>query len=224
MTTIIREKYTPLDIPAFQALYASCEDYAREYMSRYDASHDWSHIERVRSLSIKLMSDSPISIDTQLVSLAAILHDIGDHKYVTPGSSPTPVKDLLISFGCPEALAISVQIVVSNVSYSNETKNGEEVAKVLEVYPELGIVQDADRLDAIGAVGIGRCFTFGGAKKRDTGMQGCITHFEEKLVKIHEIMKTERGRQMAVERTERIKEFERWWNEEVGETGVTMVA
>jgi len=107
--------------------------------------------------------------------------------------------------------------VVANVSFSNEIRHPEEVRDVLRAYPELAVVQDADRLDAIGAVGIARCFVFGAVKDAGRGMAGSVEHFREKLVKLEGMMKTEEGKRLARERTRRIEEFEGWWREETGD-------
>ena len=83
-------------------------------------------------------------------------------------------------------------------------------------------MQDADRLDALGAVGIGRAFTFGGAggaRGGDRGMRATIDHFEEKLEKLPGLMKTDEGRRMARERGRRVKVFRGWWEEEEQEAG-----
>lgn len=79
-------------------------------------------------------------------------------------------------------------------------------------------MQDADRLDALGAVGIGRAFTFGGAhpKREMRGMQGTMEHIQEKLERLEGMMKTDEGRRMAAERTRRVKAFRAWWEEESG--------
>lgn len=231
--------------------------YVRKYMAHYDSSHDISHIRRVLGLALHLHTSIP-SLNRLLVTLAALLHDIGDKKYLPPGttSGATLVEDFLLSIDCDPKLAADVQTVVNHVSYSNEIKHPEEVKEVLARLPELGVVQDADRLDAIGAVGIGRTFTYGAsvragkvaeraarmnAEAESVGKGGCgrqtgivdgmntqreealgssmddsMVHFVEKLERLEGMMKTEMGRKMARERTERLKQFRGWWEEEVG--------
>lgn len=108
-------------------------------------------------------------------------------------------------------------MICKNVSYSNETKHPEQVRQLVEQNPELAIVQDADRLDAIGAIGIGRTFTYGGAKGA-RGMQDTVDHFTEKLEKLEGMMKTNSGKEIARKRTERLKMFRSWWEEEVDES------
>ncbi len=125
----------------------------------------------------------------------------------------TLVLATLLSFGAPEDLAIKVQRIVLGVSYSTECKDPAQTRAMIEKYPELAVVQDADRLDAIGAIGIGRTFTFGGAKGAKE-MAETIQHFEDKLVKLESMMKTVPGMRMARERTERLETFKSWWEEE----------
>lgn len=85
---------------------------------------------------------------------------------------------------------------------------------LIKEYPELAVVQDADRLDAIGAVGIGRAFAFGGAKGRTLG--STMEHFDDKLLKLEGMMKTDIGRRLAKERTERMALMKQWWEMETG--------
>ncbi|KAG5940462.1 hypothetical protein E4U59_002423 [Claviceps monticola] len=143
-------------------------------------------------------------------SASALLHDVGDKKYLQPGQNPLRlVHEVLLSLGASEPLAQKVQAICSGVSYSSEIQDPEKVTRLIEEHPELAVVQDADRLDAIGAVGIGRAFAFGGAKGRD--MRQTMEHFEEKFVKLGGMMKTVEGRRLAAERTERIEQMIGWW-------------
>lgn len=218
--------------------------YVQEYMSNYDASHDYQHILRVLGLSRCILDASPTEQYNQhLVTLSALLHDVGDRKYLLPGQdSSTLVEHILLDFGASPELAKDVQTIVMNVSYSSEIKHPEYVMEVISRYPELAVVQDADRLDAIGAVGVGRCFTFGGAMygkaraqaadagKRDLsngrGLNETMQHFDDKLVRLEGMMKTAAGRDLARERTARLTEFMGWWDAEVTveKTGLDVLA
>lgn len=210
-----RSAYTLTD-DAFAALETATTRYAREYMSRFDPSHDTAHIARVSSLARHLLAAHPpaASLDQRIVVLAALLHDVGDKKYTADGPAES-AEAVLREAGAPAALASAVQTVVSHVSYSGEIKDPAAVRTVLDVFPELAVVQDADRLDALGAVGVGRAFVFGGVKRPQDGMDGAVRHFGEKLERLEDMMKTDEGRRMARVRTERIKLFGQWWREEV---------
>ncbi|KAF9882125.1 hd domain containing protein [Colletotrichum karsti] len=199
-------------------LVAKVTEYVEAYMAKYDASHDFNHIRRVLSLAHQIHAQSPATpaLDKQTVTLAALLHDVGDRKYLKPGEdASTLVSTVLQSLGADPQLAARVQTICLGVSYSSEVKDPARVQSLIAEYPELAVVQDADRLDAIGAVGVGRCFTFGGAKSARS-MDDCILHFEEKLVKLEGMMKTDAGREMARERTKRILTFMDWWKDEAG--------
>ncbi|MCJ1442548.1 MAG: hypothetical protein MMC23_003044 [Stictis urceolatum] len=204
-----------------QTLLTLSRTHAETYMSQphYDASHDWTHVQRVVALAkciLSVESQSPCSpvYDPLLIELAALLHDVGDHKYAAPRGDPTTeVHRLLTELGADGSFAVTVQEVVNCVSYAHEIKNPDKVRGVLSKHPELGIVQDADRLDAIGAVGIGRLFTYGGAKKRE--LSSSMGHADVKLVKLEGLMKTAEGKRLARERTKRIEIFQEWWAEEV---------
>lgn len=201
-------------------LYLGVYDYVQKYMSRYDMSHDFDHVLRVLALAKHILKEErqhygkPIRED--LVILAALLHDVGDRKYIQPGeNADTLIKDVLDSQGCPQALASDVVEVIRHVSYSHEIKDPSSVGLMVGKYAEFGIVQDADRLDAIGAIGIGRTFAYGAAKASDRALSGTVEHFTEKLERLEGMMKTETGRRLARERTQRLKDFRRWWEEEV---------
>lgn len=119
-----------------------------------------------------------------------LVHDVGDHKYQQDGENPeNQIAELLLESGASTELAMKVQTIAKNVSFSNEIKNPRIMKAILDQNPELAVVQDADRLDAIGAIGVGRSFTFGGAKQPDRGMEGTLKHFTEKLEVLGGMMK-----------------------------------
>ncbi|KAJ5086121.1 hypothetical protein N7532_010892 [Penicillium argentinense] len=223
--------------PQFQALYESMLTFVNTCMSGHDPSHNPAHVHRVVALA-NIILDAERALhpntdyDGAVVKLAALLHDIGDRKYLhtltAEGENETlepttMVRHALVKHGAPVNLASKVQTVVSHVSYSTETKNPSAIRQLIdnERLIELAIVQDADRLDAIGAIGIGRTFTFLGAQGTKFLVDGkwemnnSIEHFGEKLELLEGMMKTETGRKMAQERTERLRIFRGWWEEEM---------
>ncbi|KAL6865927.1 hypothetical protein ACO1O0_002026 [Amphichorda felina] len=215
---------TCTDFAVDDVLIAKVTDYVRDYMSHYDPSHDFHHIERVVHLAHRIHAASSTSTTAAtpssrgVVTLSALLHDVGDRKYLRPGEDASRlVHQVLTSLGAPDALAARVQAICLGVSYSSEAKDPARVAALVAEHPELAAVQDADRLDAIGAVGVGRAFTFGGAKGQEMG--GTMAHFEEKLVRLEGMMKTDLGRQLARERTERIRLMQEWWRQETEDIG-----
>lgn len=203
-------------------LFKSTNAFVYKYMSspNHDNSHDYYHILRVvsnanRILQAEQQSNPSLTLDTTALFLAALLHDIGDYKYATAGEDVDgQVSKLLIERGASDQLAVKVQTIVKHVSYSHEVKNPSAVKEVLKDYPELAIVQDADRLDAIGAVGVARCFAFGGARRRGEPISVAIDHFDEKLYKLPGMMKTEAGKEMAVVRNKVLKNFAAQFNGE----------
>lgn len=236
----------------YDVIIKKTKAYVQQYMLRYDSSHDYDHIRRVLNLALHLhcaesqpdqttsilatpAQPAPPQYNETLIILAALLHDVGDRKYHTTADDPTRLaNNFLLSIDCPPLMAQNAQDIVNHVSYSHETKHPTAVANVLARLPELGIVQDADRLDAIGAVGIGRTFTYGasvrcgkvlelekgqGTVVLGSSMRNSIEHFVDKLEKLEGMMKTRTGREMARERTERLRLFRGWWEEETGIAG-----
>ena len=204
---------------ATEELVTKVEAYVSQYMSQFDASHDYRHVQRVLGLAKSIHAQEQKTnpdkeYRSDIITLGSLLHDVGDKKYLKPGQNgETMVQELLMEFGADERLATDVQKIVSHVSYSHEIKNPEKVISCLAQYPELAIVQDADRLDAIGAVGVGRCFAYTAAVGKNS-LDVAIVHFEEKLLKLASMMKTASGKQMAVSRTQRLLEFKEWWIDE----------
>ncbi|PYI32905.1 HD domain-containing protein [Aspergillus indologenus CBS 114.80] len=207
------------------AVFESVAEAVQQHMRQYDASHDFQHVLRVVALSSKILaaefeaeSERHEWYRPDLILLSALLHDVNDKKYAPPpsaaGEQVSKVAAVLRTAGISEDEIEHVEQVVNHVSYSTEVKDPAKVMEVLEDYPDLAVVQDADRLDALGAIGVGRMFTYGAAKVPDASMQRSRDHVDEKLVKLEGMMKTDVGLKMAKERTERLVTFSKWWDEE----------
>lgn len=171
------------------------QDYAREFFAGDSSGHDFQHTMRVMRLARRIACDEGADLGT--VCLAALLHDVDDAKL-----SPDTAADLgnarafLAEHGVKEQEAEAVLTAIREVSFS---KNGGETPSSLES----ACVRDADRLDAIGAIGVGRTFAFGGSHGRamhdPTGVDPTTTvqHFYDKLFKLKGMMCTASGQRLA---------------------------
>lgn len=184
-----------------------CEKAARQIYDTFDASHDWQHIERVRNNAAAILEHE--KADAFLVDIAVLLHDVSDPKYIQDGEDPETA--ILNSLELTETQKQQVKAIIQSVSF----KGGNGIAPATI---EAEIVQDADRLDAIGAVGIARTFAYGGAKGRKlydwqekprdemteeeyrSAPTSSATHFYEKLLLLKDTMNTATGKQIAEER------------------------
>ena len=206
-------------------------DFVKEKLQGAEAGHDWFHIERVWKLSKNIAAHENCNLE--VVELAALLHDIADPKF--HGGDETLAltisQDFLESQKVSPEIIGQVLFIIKNVSF----KNRNEAPEILPL--ELKIVQDADRLDAIGAIGIARTFNFGGFKnnlmydpelppqlemskeeyKKNQGTT--INHFYEKLLLLQDLMHTETAKKIASERHDFmlkfLAEFYKEWNVEI---------
>uniref|UniRef100_A0A803P0G3 HD domain-containing protein n=1 Tax=Cannabis sativa TaxID=3483 RepID=A0A803P0G3_CANSA len=192
----------------------------------------WSEtVRNAEKLVEKAMNGNDASHDAAHVELAALLHDIGDYKYLRDPSEEKIVEKFLEAEGMEEEKKNKILGIIKGMGFKEEVA-GDGVG---ELSIEFGVVQDADRLDAIGAIGIARCFTFGGSRNRvlhDPNIkprsdlskelymkkdeQTTINHFHEKLLKLKDMMKTKAGRSRAEKRhkfmEEYLKEFYEEWD------------
>lgn len=203
-------------------------EFVKQTLRDAEGGHDWWHILRVWN-NAKLIGQSE-KADMLVVELAALLHDIADSKFYNGDEEigPEIAGDFLKEIKVQESVIEHVQNIIRNMSFKSGLGN------VTFQSLEMQIVQDADRLDAIGAIGIARAFTYGGYKNREmynpdikpalnmskeeykNSTAPTINHFHEKLFLLKDLMNTEAGRQIAVERHQfmetYLEQFNNEWN------------
>lgn len=195
-------------------------------MQQFDPSHDMNHVDRVvrmaNVLARKVAESQPV--DLQVVEVAALLHDVNDSKYQDQlNDGESVMMQCLSESGLSKDQQDLVVKIAANMSYSTEKKlrKAGQWDQWHQECVELHVVQDADRLDAIGAVGILRVAAYSGAKDRplvlttnDEG-EDAMMHFEDKLLHLHKTMKTAPGRDLAVKRTKIMNELVQQMYDEV---------
>ncbi|KAJ3273673.1 hypothetical protein HK104_004243 [Borealophlyctis nickersoniae] len=233
--------------PKPAALITETERFVQEHIKNQDPSHDWHHINRVRNLALTLARKqvelNGDIVDLRLVEISALLHDIDDFKvwgfprhfrHLGDASRTAIISTFLASQKCGKVFINAVNDIVSSISYRKElSQPHQELPTIIEA----ALVQDADKLDAIGAIGIARCFAFSGARNRplhdrsrppmlnmtkeqydeQTAKGGgtALNHFHEKLFHLKTRMKTVAGRSIAEERDTYmrgfVERFEKEW-------------
>ena len=209
-----------------ETLVDQVKNHVKSLFANSEGSHDWHHIERVWNTAKMLHEKEGGTL--QIIELAALLHDISDHKYNGGDyeKGATETKSLLLSLGSEPQLAEDVSKIVSQISYK-----GAFVPDVKGSI-ELSIVRDADRLDAIGAIGIARAFAYGGSKNRPLfspeiphvlhqskeeylkNEGHTINHFYEKLFLLKDRMETHTAKEIAESRHQVMVDFVRQFLEE----------
>lgn len=186
--------------------------FVKQTLAGAEAGHDWFHIERVYKTALTINASE--KADNLIVSLAALLHDIADSKFNNGDETigPRIAGEFMQSLNLAPEIIEHVQQIILNMSYK------ASLGTVTFHSHELEVVQDADRLDAIGAIGIARAFTYGGFKNRvlydpaipfvenmskeayKNTTAPTINHFYEKLLLLKDLMKTAAGKAMAQQR------------------------
>jgi uncharacterized protein len=201
--------------------------FVKETLAGAEGGHDWYHIERVWKTA-RYIRDREGAGDLLTIELAALLHDISDAKFNGGDDEKGSriASDFLVKQGLEQEMVEHIQAIIKHVSYKGWFSQ-DQISTI-----EFQIVQDADRLDAIGAVGIARAFNYGGFKNRpihkpEMPLQEynsskayhksdapTINHFYEKLLKLKDLMNTSTGKQMAEERHEYMLQFlDRFYSE-----------
>lgn len=197
------------------------KEFVRNKLEGEGSGHDWWHIYRVYRIAVNLAKDTDNKADLYIIKLGALLHDIADWKFnggdINVGAMVS--RDFLEGLDIEEKIIEHVVDIVKNISFKGAGEKSQ--MKTLEGM----IVQDADRLDAIGAIGIARAFAYGGNKNREmfnpdikpqnhntfeeykNSKGTTINHFYEKLLLLKDLMNTESGRKYAEKRHKFMEEY-----------------
>ncbi|WP_298365377.1 HD domain-containing protein [uncultured Lutibacter sp.] len=195
-----------------KAIISNTKSFVQQSLCDAEGGHDWFHILRVWN-NAKLIAATE-NVDIFVVELGALLHDIADSKFHDGDETvgPKVAREFLESQQVSEEIIIHIEHIIKNISFKGGNFNQNFSS------PELDVLQDADRLDAIGAIGIARCFNYGGFKNRPlynpeiapnlnmtkeeykNSVAPTINHFYEKLLLLKERMNTETGKKIAEER------------------------
>lgn len=211
-------------------IIANTIDFVKEELVGAEGGHDWFHTERVFN-NAKLIAKTE-KANPLIVAIGALLHDIADAKFHDGDETvgPKMASEFLFKQNIDSSIIEHVVKIIENISFkSSLSKNQNKFASI-----ELNIVQDADRLDAIGAIGIARCFNYGGFKNREIynpeirpnlnmtkeeykkSSAPTINHFYEKLLLLKDKMNTKTGRELAKERhtfmEKYLEQFFKEWN------------
>ncbi len=198
---------------------AATIDFVKTELKGAEGGHDWWHIERVWNNAKTIAAKEDVNLF--VVELAALLHDIADSKFYGGDETVGPKKAaaFLKGLNVDETTIKHVENIIANISF----KGGNFIKTFNST--ELAVVQDADRLDAIGAIGIARAFNYGGFKNREIhnpliepnmamtkeaykkSTAPTINHFYEKLLLLKDKMNTVTGKQMAEERHRFMESF-----------------
>lgn len=201
-----------------QLIEQTCE-FVRQTLSQAESGHDWWHVARVWK-NAQLIAKHE-KVDLLVVELAALLHDIADSKFHGGDEEigPQVAGDFLQGLGLPENKIQHVQQIIRNMSFK------ASLGEISFHSKEMEVVQDADRLDAIGAVGIARAFTYGGFKNRvlydpdippqmnqskeayKQSTAPTVNHFYEKLFLLKDRMNTASARKIAQTRHEFMQNY-----------------
>jgi uncharacterized protein len=198
------------------------EEFVKQNFEGYDSGHDWWHIERVRRIA-KFLNNEEAIADPFTLEIAVLLHDSADSKFAGDEIEKgyAMIGKFMEDAGLNE-IKDQVIEVIRNVSFSKKNPSGNLSD------PVLLILQDADRLDAIGAIGVARAFNYGGFRNNliySPGVEppapSTISHFYEKLLLLKYRMNTLTARRLAVERHEFLEIFlKRFYEEWEFGTGV----
>ena len=210
-------------------LLEATKSFVKETLKNAEGGHDWFHTERVYNNALLISKTEDVSV--YVVQLGALLHDIADSKFHDGDETvgPKMAREFLFKHNVDSNIIEHVVNIIKHISFKKSLDGKSGFTS-----KELEVIQDADRLDAIGAIGIARCFNYGGFRNRPlydpsikpilkitkeeykNSSSPTINHFYEKLLILKDKMNTKTGKQIAENRHQfmelYLKQFYDEWN------------
>ena len=210
-------------------LIEATKNFVKKELAGAEGGHDWFHIERVYNNALLISKGE--TVNAEIVALGALLHDIADSKFHDGDDAvgPRKARTFLQEHNVNPSIIEHVVAIIKNISFSSNIGKTDVFNSL-----ELQVVQDADRLDAIGAIGIARTFNYGGFKNRaiynpeikpnlnmtkaeyKASNAPTINHFYEKLLLLKDTMNTKTGKQIALNRHNYMEDFLKQFYAECG--------
>lgn len=203
-----------------EQLIKKTKNFVKQSLVDAEGGHDWFHILRVYNNALLIAKHE--QVDELIVALGALLHDIADSKFHGGDETigPKIAREFLFKHNVDSLVIEHIVNIIKNISFKKSLESGTKFKSA-----ELDVIQDADRLDAIGAIGIARCFNYGGFKNRvlynpeiepnlnmskeeyKKSIAPTINHFYEKLLLLKDKMNTKNGKRIAQQRHDYMQQF-----------------
>lgn len=188
----------------YNKIIKETDEWVKKFMENYDNSHDYNHVIRVKNMALKIADNENLNnLDKFKIILSSLTHDIADNKYTNDLNEQERLLKIFFKDKLNTELLNDIIYVACNTSLSKEIENIEKIDNNNII---LKCVQDADRIDSLGSIGISRYFIYG-IKKKNSNMEQIINNLKNRTKIIKKFIKTSYGKKIAKKKYKIIKKF-----------------
>lgn len=188
----------------YNKIIKETEEWTKEYMKDYDSSHDYNHVVRVKNMALRISDEEKLDeLDKFKIILASLTHDIADNKYTNDDKEQERILKDFFKDKLNKNLIDEIVYIACFTSLSKEVNNLEKIDNTNIL---LKCVQDADRIDSLGSIGISRYFIYG-IKKKNSNMEQILNNIKNRTKIIKKFIKTSYGKKIAKNKYKLIKKF-----------------